>query len=81
MEAVDQAVKSAPNGLTLPELTRIVQKMGWEPDTNQPERSVRSAANRLRKRDKGFVYEKKRWYYRPLPYGQRFQVRSFGEVP
>jgi hypothetical protein len=64
-EAVRTALMESPKPLPLPELWDAVRKLGWIPQTDEPERAVRAAANRLRKKDSDFDYVDRRFIYRP----------------
>jgi hypothetical protein len=64
-EAVRTALMESPKPLGLFELTASVAKLGWFPQTDEPERAVRAAANRLRKKDSDFDYVDRRFIYRP----------------
>lgn len=69
MDAIAVALKRSPVALTLTELTDAVKELGWHPETDNPERAVRAAGNRLRKKDTDFDYYSRRWLYRPLHAG------------
>jgi hypothetical protein len=65
MEAVAIALKGSDKPLTLDELTDAVADLGWRPQTDQPRRAVRAAANRLRHKGADFDFIAKRFAYMP----------------
>lgn len=65
MEAVAIALRQSPHPLTLKDLTEAVAQLGWRPDTPLPERAVRAAAARLRRKENDFDFIGKKFVYRP----------------
>lgn len=65
LEAVAAVLQQSPKPLTLAELTEAVAQLGWRPETDKPERAVRAAANRLRKKSVDFEYRDKKFAYMP----------------
>jgi hypothetical protein len=80
MEAVELALRQSPRPLTLTELTEAVRRLGWSPDTDNKERAVRAAANRLRHKDPSFGYIAKHWVHRPRHLPQREYVAQMAEL-
>lgn len=65
MEAVAIALRESPHPLTLEALTEAVARLGWKPDTPLPDRAVRAAAARLRRKEADYDFIAKKFAYLP----------------
>lgn len=66
MDAIAVVLTNAvEEGLTLGELTQELDRRGWLPKTEEPQNAVRASANRLRRKDRRFVFEGGRFAFRP----------------